>query len=108
MVMALIASASAFGWFMAYLRIPAKATELLLSITTNKVLLLLLINVLLLLLGMIMDMAPLILITRPILYPVVVDTLGDVVHSVRRDGGTRLGKGLPFSSEIRPNSSVVG
>ncbi|ADN02293.1 TRAP transporter large permease [Spirochaeta thermophila] len=76
MVMALIASASAFGWFMAYLRIPAKATELLLSITTNKVLLLLLINVLLLILGMIMDMAPLILITTPILYPVVVDTLG--------------------------------
>lgn len=76
MVMALIASASAFGWFMAYLRIPAKATELLLSITTSKVLLLLLINVLLLLLGMIMDMAPLILITTPILYPVVVDTLG--------------------------------
>lgn len=76
MVMALIASASAFGWLMAYLRIPAKATELLLSITSSKVLLLLLINVLLLLLGMIMDMAPLILIVTPILYPVVVTTLG--------------------------------
>ncbi|MCE1206385.1 MAG: TRAP transporter large permease [Spirochaetia bacterium] len=76
MVMALIASASAFGWLMAYLRIPAKATQLLLSITSSKVLLLLLINVLLLLLGMIMDMAPLILIVTPILYPVVVTTLG--------------------------------
>lgn len=76
MVMALIAAASAFGWLMAYLRIPAKATEALLSITHNKVLLLLLINVLLLLLGMIMDMAPLILITTPILYPVVVTSLG--------------------------------
>ncbi len=76
MVMALIASASAFGWLMAYLRIPAKATQLLLSITSSKVLLLLLINALLLLLGMIMDMAPLILIVTPILYPVVVTTLG--------------------------------
>lgn len=76
MVMALIASASAFGWLMAYLRIPAKATQLLLSITSSKVLLLLLINLLLLLLGMIMDMAPLILIVTPILYPVVVTTLG--------------------------------
>ncbi len=76
MVMALIAAASAFGWLMAYLRIPAKATELILSVTTNKYLLLLLINVLLLVLGAIMDMAPLILICTPILYPVAVTTLG--------------------------------
>jgi len=76
MVMTLIASASAFSWLMAYLRIPAQATELLLSITDNKVLLLMFINVLLLFLGMIMDMAPLILIVTPILYPVVVGKLG--------------------------------
>ncbi len=76
MVMSLIASASAFGFLMAYLRIPALATQALLSITTSRVGLLLLINVLLLFLGMIMDMAPLILITTPILYPVVVTTLG--------------------------------
>lgn len=76
MVMALIAAASAFGWLMAYLRIPAKATEALLTISHNKVVLLLLINLLLLGLGTIMDMAPLILITTPILYPVVVGALG--------------------------------
>jgi tripartite ATP-independent transporter DctM subunit len=76
MVMALIAAASAFGWLMAYLRIPAMATKLILGISENKYVLLLLINVLLLLLGMIMDMAPLILIMTPILYPVVVGTLG--------------------------------
>ncbi|WP_319475336.1 TRAP transporter large permease [Marispirochaeta aestuarii] len=76
MVMSLIAAASAFGYLMAYLKIPAKATEALLGITQNKVALLLLINLLLLLLGMIMDMAPLILITTPILYPVVVVALG--------------------------------
>ncbi|WP_319416158.1 TRAP transporter large permease [Marispirochaeta aestuarii] len=76
MVMSLIAAASAFGYLMAYLKIPAKATEALLGITQNKVALLLLINLLLLLLGMIMDMAPLILITTPILYPVVVGALG--------------------------------
>ncbi|OHD13867.1 MAG: hypothetical protein A2Z96_07535 [Spirochaetes bacterium GWB1_48_6] len=76
MVMSLIAAASAFGWIMAYLRIPALATQALLSITDNRVILLLLVNVLLLLLGMIMDMAPLILITTPILYPVFVGSLG--------------------------------
>ncbi len=76
MVMALIAAASAFGWLMAYLRIPALATQALLGITRSKILLLLLINALLLILGCIMDMAPLILITTPILYPVVVGELG--------------------------------
>ena len=76
MVMSLIASASAFGYLMAYMRIPALATHALLSITSNRVGLLLLINVMLLLLGMIMDMAPLILITTPILFPVVVGALG--------------------------------
>jgi len=81
MVMSLIAAASAFGWLMAYLKIPALATQALLNITSNRVLLLLLINVLLLILGCIMDMAPLILITTPILFPVVVGTLGmDPVH----------------------------
>ncbi len=76
MVMALIAAASAFGYMMAYLKIPALATELLLSITHNRTLLLVLVNLLLLVLGMIMDMAPLILITTPILYPVFVGALG--------------------------------
>ena len=76
MVLVWIAAASAFGWLMAYLRIPAMATKLILGVSSNKYVLLLLINVLLLFLGMIMDMAPLILIMTPILYPVVVTTLG--------------------------------
>ncbi|MFW6214376.1 MAG: TRAP transporter large permease [Alkalispirochaetaceae bacterium] len=81
MVMSLIAAASAFGWLLAFLQVPAKVTELLLSLTTNRVALLLLINLLLLLLGTIMDMAPLILITTPILFPVVVGALG--MHPVQ-------------------------
>ena len=76
MVMSLIAAASAFGWLLAYLRIPAAATSALLTISENRVVLLLMINLLLIGLGTIMDMAPLILITTPILYPVVVTALG--------------------------------
>ena len=76
MVMSLIAAASAFGWLLAYLKIPAAATAGLLTITENRIILLLLINLLLIGLGTIMDMAPLILITTPILYPVVVTALG--------------------------------
>jgi tripartite ATP-independent transporter DctM subunit len=75
-VMSLIAAAAAFGWLLAFLQIPAKATEALLAVSQNRIVLLLLINLLLLILGMIMDMAPLILITTPILFPVVVTELG--------------------------------
>jgi tripartite ATP-independent transporter DctM subunit len=75
-VMSLIIAASAFSKFLALLRVPDLATEFLLNVTDNKILLLLLINVLLLLLGCIMDMTPLILICAPILYPVVVTNLG--------------------------------
>jgi len=76
MVMSLIAAASSFGYLMAFLRIPQAVTTGLLSITDNKVLLILLINVMLLVLGSIMDMAPLIIITTPILFPVMVGYLG--------------------------------
>ena len=76
MVMSLIAAASAFGYLLAFLRIPQKATTLLLTLSDNKIVLLLLINLLLLLLGTIMDMAPLIIICTPILCPVVVGALG--------------------------------
>jgi len=76
MVMSLIAAANAFGWLLAYLRIPAAVTSFLLGLSHNPVVLLLLINLMLLMLGCIMDMAPLIIITTPILYPVLVNSLG--------------------------------
>lgn len=75
-VMSLIAAASSFGYLLAFLRIPQSITTALISISDNRIVLLLLINVMLLLLGTIMDMAPLIIICTPILYPVVVGTLG--------------------------------
>lgn len=70
MVMALIATASMFGWLLAYLKIPAMVTNLLLGVSDNKIVLLLLINLMCLVLGCIMDMGPLILILTPILLPV--------------------------------------
>jgi tripartite ATP-independent transporter DctM subunit len=71
MVLTLIAASSAFGYMMTILRIPTFITQGLLSITENPILLLLLINVALLLIGAIMDMAPLILICAPVLFPIV-------------------------------------
>ena len=70
-VMTLLATAKAFAYMMTALRIPAMLTNALLSITDNKYILLIIINLILLLLGCFMDMAPLILIMTPILLPVV-------------------------------------
>ena len=70
-VLGLIATSSAFGWMLAYLKIPSLAASALMSISENKYVILLVVNALLLMLGCIMDMAPLILITTPILLPVV-------------------------------------
>ena len=70
MVMSLIATASMFGWLLAYLQIPAMVTNALLGLSDNRIVILLLINVMCLLLGCIMDMGPLILILTPILMPV--------------------------------------
>ena len=71
MVLALLACCNTFGWLLAYLRVPALVTSALLQVSHNRVVLLLLINLLLLALGCIMDMAPLIMITTPILLPVM-------------------------------------
>lgn len=70
-VILLIATASAFAWLMAYLRIPTALADGILSISDNPIAILAMINLLLLFLGAIMDMAPLILILTPVLLPIV-------------------------------------
>lgn len=72
MVMGLIAASAAFGWMIAMVQLPALVTSALITITDNKIVIFLLINLILLALGMIMDMAPLILIATPILLPVAI------------------------------------
>lgn len=79
-VMTLLATAKAFAYMMTELRIPAAIANTLLSISTNKYVILLIINILLLLLGCFMDMAPLITIMTPILLPVVTSVGVDPVH----------------------------
>ena len=68
-VMILCGTSSIFGYCLTYLHVPDLAATAITSITTNKTALTLLINLILLLLGCIMDMAPIILIATPILYP---------------------------------------
>jgi tripartite ATP-independent transporter DctM subunit len=80
MVMILIAFASSFGYIMALMQLPARVTAFFLTLSDDKYVILLMINVLLLALGTLMDLAPLLLICAPILLPVVVQFGVDPVH----------------------------
>ena len=71
MVMLIIGTATAFGWLMALLQVPAQTVAFMRGITEDPIMTLLLINVILLVLGTFMDMAPLIMIGTPIFLPVV-------------------------------------
>lgn len=70
MVLGIIAAANGFGYMLTYLRVPQMVVEWMLSITSNRILLILMMNVMLLCLGCIMDVAPLIMICTPILLPI--------------------------------------
>jgi len=79
-VMILIGFAASFGYIMTLMQIPQQITGMFTSVSDNKYVVLLMINILLLVLGTLMDMAPLILIMTPVLLPIV-KTLGvDPVH----------------------------
>jgi tripartite ATP-independent transporter DctM subunit len=80
MVMIMIGFSVAFGYMMAIMQVPAKATAFFLTIADNKYTLLLLINVLLLVLGTFMDLAPMLLICTPIFLPVIKQFGIDPVH----------------------------
>ncbi len=70
MVMILVACAAAFAYMLTFYQVPARMVGFLTGITENPIALLLMINGILLILGMIMDMAALILICTPIFLPV--------------------------------------
>lgn len=73
MAMVLIACASAFAYLLTLNRVPELLASFVLSFSDSKFVILMLLNCTFLLLGMIMDMAALILITTPIFLPIVMD-----------------------------------
>ena len=79
-VMILIGFAAAFGYLLTLMQIPLKITEMFSSLSNDKYVILLCMNVMMLVLGTMMDMAPLILILTPILLPVVKSLGVDPVH----------------------------
>ncbi|MDO6409201.1 TRAP transporter large permease [Pantoea phytobeneficialis] len=79
-VMVLIAFAAGFGAVMTFMQLPTAITEAFTSLSDNKYVILMCINVLLLVIGTLMDMAPIILILTPVLLPVATSLGVDPVH----------------------------
>jgi len=80
MVMIIIGTSAAFGWLLAFLKVPEMVAGGILNVTTNPILVLLIINLILFVFGMFMDMAAIITITTPILLPIAVAIGMDPVH----------------------------
>jgi len=79
-VMLLIGASMALSWIMAYENIPQNITAALVSLTSSKVIILLMINAILLIVGTFMDATPAILIFTPIFLPVVTQLGVDPLH----------------------------
>ncbi|RKJ07347.1 TRAP transporter large permease [bacterium D16-54] len=69
-VLILIATSSAFSWCLTYLKVPSIMATAVMSITHNKILILLMMNVIMLIFGTMMDMSCNILLLTPILLPI--------------------------------------
>ncbi len=80
LVMILVACANAFAFLLTIYRVPEGLTGVLSQVSDNPLVILLMLNLILLVLGMIMDMAALILITTPIFLPVAIGLGMDPVH----------------------------
>ncbi len=79
-VMLLIGASMGMSWAMSFENIPQVISSALLSVSDNKVVILLIINLILLSVGIFMDMTPAVLIFTPIFLPIVTKLGIDPVH----------------------------
>src|SRR5690554_3899522 len=79
-VMAIIASAKVFGYYLTLERIPQMITEFLMNMTDSPIILLLVINALLLFIGMFLEGGAALVILAPLLVPAVVSFGIDPLH----------------------------
>ncbi len=80
MVAFMVSTASALGWILANQGVPRQLAQFLTAVTTNKILILLMINAVLLFVGTWLDLAPAMIIFAPVLLPVVTAVGVDPVH----------------------------
>ena len=69
-VLILLGVSGAFTYLLTYLKVPEQVSGVLFSITDNKILILIMLNVLMLLLGCLIEMACLILMLTPVILPI--------------------------------------
>ncbi len=79
-VMLLIATSMGMSWIISYENIPQTVSASLLSVSSNPIIILLIINMILLIVGTFLDMTPAVLIFTPILLPVVTQMGVDPIH----------------------------
>jgi len=79
-VMLLVGTSMGMSWIMSYENIPQNVSAALMSLTDNKIAILMIINVFLLAVGTFMDITPAVLIFTPIFLPVVTRLGMDPVH----------------------------
>ncbi|MBQ7372760.1 MAG: TRAP transporter large permease [Blautia sp.] len=79
-VLILIATSAIFGNCLTLLHVPDLAAKAITGVSSNRIVIALLLNLILLILGCIMDMAPIILIATPILLPIAKDIGIDAIQ----------------------------
>ncbi len=79
-ILMIIACAALFGWILAGESVPEKVGTLIISLTNNKYLILLLVNLFLIFLGMFMETLASVVLTLPILLPLMLKIGVDPVH----------------------------
>jgi C4-dicarboxylate transporter DctM subunit len=80
LVMLVIGTASIFSWLLASEEIPHLVTEGILTLTHNKILILLLMNILLLIIGTFMETTASLIILTPVLLPLMLKIGVDPLH----------------------------
>ena len=70
-IMLLIAASMSMSWIMSFENIPQNLSDFLLTLSDNKIIILMIVNLLLLFVGIFMDMTPAVLIFTPIFLPIV-------------------------------------
>lgn len=79
-IMMLVGFAATFGWILASEQIPQLVADFILSISTNSIVVLILINILLLFVGMFMETIAALIILFPVLLPVAIKIGMDPIH----------------------------
>ena len=79
-VVLIIVAASVFGYYMSWERIPQTISQGLINFTSDKWMMLIIINIILLLMGMFLEGGAALIITAPLLVPVVVALGVDPIH----------------------------